>query len=74
MSTVGTPLLWDGFAIIVATILAVGLSLQGQCDSHNMTMKQTTNWPILWVTLSLLFSAVSWWCLIRTQGRAVTDP
>ncbi|MBZ9580815.1 TerC family protein [Klebsiella quasivariicola] len=74
MNTVGTPLLWGGFAVVVAFMLAIDLLLQGRRGSHSMTMKQAAGWSILWVTLSLLFNAAFWWYLVQTQGRAVADP
>ena len=74
MNTVGTPLLWGGFAVVVASMLAIDLLLQGRRGSHSMTMKQAAGWSILWVTLSLLFNAAFWWYLVQTQGRAVADP
>ncbi|HIE9291471.1 TPA: TerC family protein [Klebsiella variicola subsp. variicola] len=74
MNTVGTPLLWGGFAVVVAIMLAIDLRLQGRRGSHSMTMKQAAGWSILWVTLSLLFNAAFWWYLVQTQGRAVADP
>ena len=74
MNTVGTPLLWGGFAVVVAIMLAIDLLLQGRRGSHSMTMKQAAGWSILWVTLSLLFNAAVWWYLVQTQGRAVADP
>ena len=40
MNTVGTPLLWGGFAVVVAIMLAIDLLLQGRRGSHSMTMKQ----------------------------------
>ena len=70
MNTVGTPLLWGGFAVVVAIMLAIDLLLQGRRGSHSMTMKQAAGW----VTLSLLFNAAFWWYLVQTQGRAVADP
>ena len=74
MNTVGTPLLWGGFAVVVAIMLAIDLLLQGRRGSHSMTMQQAAGWSILWVTLSLLFNAAFWWYLVQTQGRAVADP
>ncbi|HBW8105130.1 TPA: TerC family protein [Klebsiella pneumoniae] len=74
MNTIGTPLLWGGFAVVVAIMLAIDLQLQGRRGSHSMTMKQAAGWSILWVTLSLLFNAAFWWYLVQTQGRAVADP
>ena len=74
MNTVGTPLLWGGFAVVVAIMLAIDLLLQGRRGAHAMTMKQAAAWSLVWVTLSLLFNAAFWWYLVQTQGREVTDP
>ncbi|MDJ9093244.1 TerC family protein [Salmonella enterica] len=74
MNTVGTPLLWGGFAVVVVIMLSIDLLLQGRRGSHAMSMKQAAGWSILWVTLSLLFNAAFWWYLAETQGREVADP
>ena len=44
MNTVGTPLLWGGFAVVVAIMLAIDLLLQGRRGAHGMTMKQAAAW------------------------------
>ncbi|MGT5710976.1 TerC family membrane protein Alx [Escherichia coli] len=74
MNTVGTPLLWGGFAVVVAIMLAIDLLLQGRRGAHAMTMKQAAAWSLVWVTLSLLFNAAFWWYLVQTEGRAVAHP
>lgn len=74
MNTVGTPLLWGGFAVVVVIMLSIDLLLQGRRGAHSMSMKQAAGWSILWVTLSLLFNAAFWWYLAETQGREVADP
>lgn len=74
MNTVGTPLLWGGFAVVVVIMLSIDLLLQGRRGAHAMSMKQAAGWSILWVTLSLLFNAAFWWYLAETQGRKVADP
>ena len=75
MNTVGTPLLWGGFAVVVVIMLAIDLLLQGRRGAHTMSMKQAAAWSIVWVTLSLLFNAAFWWYLAdKAQGRAVADP
>ena len=35
MNTVGTPLLWGGFAVVVAIMLAIDLLLQGRRGAHD---------------------------------------
>ncbi|ECD6630210.1 TerC family protein [Salmonella enterica subsp. enterica serovar Rubislaw] len=74
MNTVGTPLLWGGFAVVVVIMLSIDLLLQGRRGAHAMSMKQAAGWSILWVTLSLLFNAAFWWYLAETQGHEVADP
>ncbi|EPV4490792.1 TPA: TerC family protein [Salmonella enterica subsp. enterica serovar Typhimurium] len=74
MNTVGTPLLWGGFAVVVVIMLSIDLLLQRRRGAHAMSMKQAAGWSILWVTLSLLFNAAFWWYLAETQGREVADP
>ncbi|EHX6468609.1 TerC family protein [Salmonella enterica] len=74
MNTVGTPLLWGGFAVVVVIMLSIDLLLQGRRGAHAMSMKQAAGWSILWVTPSLLFNAAFWWYLAETQGREVADP
>lgn len=74
MNTVGTPLMWGGFAVVVLIMLAIDLFLQGRRGAHGMTMKQAAAWSLVWVILSLLFCAAFWWYLSITQGRAVADP
>ncbi|WP_313108543.1 TerC family protein [Atlantibacter sp.] len=73
MNTVGTPLLWGGFAVIVIIMLAIDLLLQGRRGAHTMTMKQAAVWSLIWVGLSLLFNLCFWWYLTGTEGRAVAD-
>ncbi|WP_054178220.1 TerC family protein [Trabulsiella odontotermitis] len=74
MNSVGTPMLWGGFAMVVVVMLAIDLLLQGRRGPHAMSMKQAAGWSMLWVTLSLLFNAAFWWYLATTQGREVADP
>ncbi len=70
MNTVGTPLLWGGFAVVVAIMLAIDLLLQGRRGSHSMTMKQAAGWSILWVTLS----AVQRRLLVVSGANPVAGP
>ena len=73
MNSVGTPLLWGSFALIVAIMLAVDLFLQNRRGVHAMSMKQAVAWSLTWVSLSLLFNLALWWYLTETVGRSVAD-
>ncbi len=73
MNTVGTPLLWGVFALVVTIMLAIDLLLQGRRGVHTMSMKQAAAWSLVWVTLSLLFAAAFWWYLSTTAGPQVAN-
>lgn len=73
MNSVGTPLLWGGFALVVAIMLAIDLFLQNRRGVHTMSMKQAAVWSLTWVSLSLLFNLALWWYLKENQGRSVAD-
>lgn len=73
MNTVGTPLLWGSFAVVVTIMLAIDLLLQGRRGSQTMTLRQAACWSLVWVSLSLLFNAGFWWYLAETVSREVAD-
>lgn len=60
MQTVGTPLLWGAFAIVILVMLVLDLCLQGRRNQRGMTFKQAAIWSLVWVLLSLAFSAALW--------------
>lgn len=71
MQSVGTPLLWGSFAVVVIIMLAIDLLLQGRRGAQTMSFKQAAIWSLVWVSVSLLFSAAFWWYLDGTAGREV---
>jgi TerC family integral membrane protein len=71
MQTVGTPLLWGSFAVVVLIMLAIDLLLQGRRGAQTMSFKQAAVWSLVWVSVSLLFSAAFWWYLEGSAGREV---
>ncbi len=73
MHTVATPLLWGSFAVVVLIMLALDLFLQGRRGAQSMSLKQAAFWSLVWVALSLLFSAVFWWYLDNTAGRTMAN-
>lgn len=73
INSIGSPLLWGSFAVIVVIMLTVDLLLQGRRGAATMTLRQAAIWSLVWVSLSLLFNAGLWWYLSETMGRAVAD-
>ncbi|EIC82890.1 integral membrane protein TerC [Serratia sp. M24T3] len=73
MNSVGSPLLWGSFAVVVVVMLAVDMLLQGRKGAQTITMKSAALWSLLWVSLSLLFNFAFWWYLNGEFGREVAD-
>jgi TerC family integral membrane protein len=73
MNSVGNPLLWGLFAVVVVIMLTIDMLLQGRKGAHSMTMKSAALWSLLWVGLSLLFNLAFWWYLNGEFGREVAD-
>ncbi|WP_225639671.1 TerC/Alx family metal homeostasis membrane protein [Candidatus Profftia sp. (ex Adelges kitamiensis)] len=71
MKSIGSPLLWVIFAIIIIIMLAVDLLLQKKRGTTIMTLRQAAIWSILWVILSLLFNLFLWWHLSGTMGHII---
>ncbi len=71
IKSIGSPLLWVIFAIIIIIMLAVDLLLQKKRGTTIMTLRQAAIWSILWVILSLLFNLFLWWHLSGTMGHII---
>ncbi|MGE9551166.1 TerC family protein [Erwinia amylovora] len=71
MNTVGTPLLWGSFAVVVLIMLAIDLLLQGRRGAQTMSLKQAAFWSLVWISVSLLFAAGLWWYLQGTVGPEI---
>ncbi len=73
MQSIGNPLLWGSFAVIVVIMLAIDLRLQGRHDRKGMSFRQAACWSVVWVAISLLFSAALWWYLRTHVGPEVAS-
>lgn len=73
MHSVGTPLLWGCFAVLVLVLLAVDLLLFKGGRAHRVTMKEAAAWSLAWVTVALVFCVGLWWYLAGTQGYGVAN-
>jgi len=73
MNSVGNPMLWGAFAVVVVIMLAFDLLLQGRKGAQVMTMKSAAVWSLVWIGLSLLFNVGFWWYLNGEFGREVAD-
>lgn len=54
------PWLVGIFVVVIFTMLLIDLGLVNK-KSHQITNKEALNWTIIWVALSMGFSALIWW-------------
>ncbi len=73
MQSIGTPLLWGSFTVVVLIMLAIDLLLQGKRGAQTMSFRQAAFWSLIWVSVSLLFAAAFWWYLDNNAGRSVAN-
>ncbi|MTB45785.1 TerC family protein [Providencia sp. wls1950] len=73
MNSVGNPVLWGSFAVMILVMLLIDMFWQGKHKGQSMSMKQAAGWSILWVTLSLIFAGGLWWYFNDTVGPEVAN-
>ncbi|MTC35424.1 TerC/Alx family metal homeostasis membrane protein [Providencia alcalifaciens] len=73
MNSVGNPVLWGSFAVMILVMLLIDMFWQGKHKGQAMSMKQAASWSILWVTLSLIFAGGLWWYFNDTVGPEVAN-
>jgi tellurite resistance protein TerC len=65
MESIGTPLLWSGFAAFVLVALSADLGLLRKRGPHDVGTREALCWSGAWVALALLFNAALWWWLAQ---------
>lgn len=73
MNTVGTPLLWCSFALVILIMLAIDFLLLGRRGTDVISLKQAACWSLIWIALSLLFSVALWGDFNQTFGHKVAN-
>lgn len=64
------PWLIGGFAIAVIIMLLLDLGVFNK-KSHTISNKEALSWTLVWIALSMVFSAVVYWVLDKPHG--ITD-
>ena len=70
MESIGTPLLWCGFAVFVLLALAIDLGVLRKKGPHTVGMREALGWSACWVALALAFNAALWWWLAQRMPSA----
>ena len=73
MESIGNPLLWGAFSVLVVIMLAIDLFLVGGGKQHRVSFREAATWSVVWVSISFLFAAGLWWYLAGSVGREIAD-
>lgn len=66
METIGTPLMWTVFTVLVLAALAVDLLVLRQNGPHKVSTREAVIWSLAWIALAMVFNIGLWWYL---QGQ-----
>jgi tellurite resistance protein TerC len=58
--TVGSPLLWGAFAVVVLAALAVDLFVFHR-RAHEVRFREAATWVVVWMALAVAFGLGLWW-------------
>ena len=70
MHTIGTPLMWGAFTLIVIIALAVDLFVLRSKGPHKVATSEALWWSAAWIVLAMAFNAGLWWYLRGQIGDA----
>lgn len=73
MYTVGTPILWAIFAIVITVMLLIDISIQGKHKGMEITVRQAIKWSLMWITITLLFALGFWFYFKQTTSLTIAN-
>ncbi|WP_144373548.1 TerC family protein [Vogesella urethralis] len=73
VASVGTPLLYAGFTLLVVLLLAADFLLLRTQGNHKVTVKEAAWWSVVWFAAAATFGAWFWWYLNGQFGSAVAN-
>ncbi|HGJ5855758.1 MAG TPA: TerC family protein [Arsenophonus nasoniae] len=73
MHSVGTPVLWVIFTIVIAVMLLIDISLQSKHKGREITVRQAITWSLIWISLALLFALGLWFYFKQTTSLTIAN-
>ena len=63
LESIGTPILYFGFTLLVIVLLTVDFVVLKAQGSHRVSVKEAAAWSVVWIAISLAFCGWFWWYL-----------
>lgn len=73
MHSVGTPVLWAIFTVVIVIMLLIDISLQGKHPGREITVRQAVVWSFIWIILALLFALGLWFYFKQTTSLTIAN-
>lgn len=73
MHTIGTPVLWSAFGIVVVVALIIDFMVLRVGGTHKVAYKEAALWSIAWIVLAMLFNLALWFWLGGHVSAEVAD-
>ncbi len=73
IESIGTPVLYLGFTLLVVVLLAVDFFVLKTQGAHRVSVKEAAGWSVVWIAISLAFCAWFWWYLDGLFGRELAN-
>jgi Na+-driven multidrug efflux pump len=73
IQSIGTPILYLGFTLLVIVLLAVDFTVLKTQGSHRVSGKEAAAWSVVWIAISLAFCAWFCWYLDGLFGRELAN-
>ena len=73
MESIGNPVVWGGFAVLVVVALLLDLVLMRHGGAHKVGFREAALWSLGWVALALAFNAGLWWYLVQTADATMAN-
>jgi len=73
IESIGTPVLYLGFSLLVIVLLAIDFFMLKTQGAHRVSVKEAAAWSVGWIAISLAFCGWFWWYLDGSFGREVAN-
>ena len=71
MNSVAPLWLWGFFVLAVLAALFIDFVVLKKQGAHEVSVKEATQWSVIWVAISFAFNGLFWWSLTQSDDPAI---
>lgn len=73
IESIGTPILYLGFTLVVIVLLAVDFFVLKAQGAHRVSVKEAVAWSLVWIAIAVAFCGWFWWYLNGRFGLELAN-